>query len=183
MPIRVLSIAHPAVSRERGRLRYYPLAVRQDLDLHLVVPARWQEFGRRMIADPPNDPGLNVHVLPIRFPHAGPMSWYLHFYPGLNRLVSELRQRRQMREVGKPGQHYRGRQSERIRYVSWTQIARAGVSALRVRGHGRMAWLRARDRYVGRHSRACQPGPAGWPCSGHIRRSASQLSTIQLETP
>ena len=44
-----------------------------------------------MIADPPNDPGLNVHVLPIRFPHAGPMSWYLHFYPGLNRLVSELR--------------------------------------------------------------------------------------------
>jgi len=91
MPIRVLSIAHPAVSRERGRLRYYPLAARQDLDLHLVVPARWQEFGRRMIADPPNDPGLNVHVLPIRFPHAGPMSWYLHFYPGLNRLVSELR--------------------------------------------------------------------------------------------
>ena len=91
MPIRVLSIAHPAVSRERGRLRYYPLAARQDLDLHLVVPARWQEFGRKMIADPPNDPGLNVHVLPIRFPHAGPMSWYLHFYPGLNRLVSELR--------------------------------------------------------------------------------------------
>src|SRR5215472_11258810 len=91
MPIRVLSIAHPAVSRERGRLRYYPLAARQDLDLHLVVPARWQEFGRRMVADPPNDPGLNVHVLPIRFPHAGPMNWYLHFYPGLNRLVSELR--------------------------------------------------------------------------------------------
>lgn len=90
-PIRVLSIAHPAVSRERGRLRYYPLAARPDLDVHLVVPARWQEFGRRMVADPPNDPGLNVHVLPIRFPRAGPMNWYLHFYPGLRRLVNELR--------------------------------------------------------------------------------------------
>lgn len=90
-PVRVLSIAHPAVSRERGRLRYHPLAARQELDVHLVVPARWQEFGRRMVADPPNDPHLNVHLLPIRFPHAGPMNWYLHFYPGLRRLVSELR--------------------------------------------------------------------------------------------
>lgn len=90
-PIRVLSIAHPAVSRERGRLRYYPLAARGDLDVHLVVPARWQEFGRRMAADPPDDPGLNVHVLPIWFPHAGPMNWYLHFYPRLHRLVSGLR--------------------------------------------------------------------------------------------
>uniref|UniRef100_Q07TG8 Glycosyl transferase, group 1 n=1 Tax=Rhodopseudomonas palustris (strain BisA53) TaxID=316055 RepID=Q07TG8_RHOP5 len=88
--LRVLSIAHPAVSRDAGRLRYYPLAARRDLDVHLVVPAVWQQFGRTLVADPPDDPGLSVHVLPIRLPHAGPMSWYLHFYPGLGRVLNEL---------------------------------------------------------------------------------------------
>jgi len=89
-PLKVLSIAHPAVSRDTGRLRYYPLAARRDLDVHLVVPAVWKQFGRTMVADPPDDPGLTVHVLPIRLPHAGPMSWYLHFYPDLRRVVNEL---------------------------------------------------------------------------------------------
>jgi glycosyltransferase involved in cell wall biosynthesis len=88
--LKVLSIAHPAVSRDAGRLRYYPLAARRDLDVHLVVPAVWKQFGRTMVADPPDDPGLTVHVLPIRLPHAGPMSWYLHFYPDLRRVVNEV---------------------------------------------------------------------------------------------
>jgi glycosyltransferase involved in cell wall biosynthesis len=29
-------------------------------------------------------------VLPIRLPHAGPMNWYLHFYPELGRLLRRL---------------------------------------------------------------------------------------------
>jgi glycosyltransferase involved in cell wall biosynthesis len=90
-PLRILSIAHPAVSRSVGRLRYYPLAGRKDLDIHLVVPQRWHQFGRTMTADPPGDPGLTVHVMPIRLPRAGPMNWYLHFYPGLRRLIRQIR--------------------------------------------------------------------------------------------
>lgn len=86
--LRILSIAHTAVSREAGRLRYYPLARRTDMEVHLVVPARWRQFGRTVQADPPDDPGIAVHVLPIRFSHAGPMSWYLHHYRGLRRLVN-----------------------------------------------------------------------------------------------
>ncbi len=89
-PLRVLSIAHAGVDRAAGRLRYYPLTQRRDLDIHLVVPACWRQFGRTTLADPPDDPGLTVHVLPIRLPHAGPMNWYLHFYPGLRRLVRRL---------------------------------------------------------------------------------------------
>jgi glycosyltransferase involved in cell wall biosynthesis len=88
--LRVLSIAHAAVSRPAGRLRYHPFAARNDLDVHLVVPARWHQFGRSMRADPPSDPGVTVHVLPIWFPRAGPMSWYLHVYPGLGRLIREI---------------------------------------------------------------------------------------------
>lgn len=89
-PLRVISIAHPAISRAAGRLRYYPLAGRGDLDVHLVVPGRWHQFGRALIADPPDDPGLNVHVLPIWFDRGGPASWYLHVYPGLHRLIRQI---------------------------------------------------------------------------------------------
>lgn len=89
-PLKILSIAHPAVSRDAGRLRYYPLAGRDDVDVHLVVPAVWHQFGRTIAADPSDDAGLNVHVLPIRLPRAGPMTWYLHFYPGLGRIIRQI---------------------------------------------------------------------------------------------
>nr|WP_284701168.1 glycosyltransferase family 4 protein [Rhodoplanes tepidamans] len=88
--MKVLSIAHPAVSRDVGRRRYYPFATRDDLDVHLVVPATWHQFGRTMTADPPPDPGVTLHVMPIRLKQAGPMSWYLHFYPGLRKLIRTL---------------------------------------------------------------------------------------------
>lgn len=89
--LKILSIAHPAVSRDAGRLRYYPLGARSDVELHLVVPAVWYQFGRILVADPSDDPGITVHVMPIRLGRAGPMSWYLHYYPGLGRLIRELK--------------------------------------------------------------------------------------------
>lgn len=89
-PLKVLSIAHVAVSRAAGRLRYYPLTTRRDLDLHLLVPSRWSEFHRSIVADPPDDPGLNVEIAPVLLTRAGPASWYLHFYPRLQRLLRHL---------------------------------------------------------------------------------------------
>ena len=88
--LKVLSIAHPAMTADGGRLRYYEMAKRDDIDVHLVVPALWYQFGRTLYADPSTDPRLTLHVLPIALPRAGPMSWYLHFYPGLRRLIREL---------------------------------------------------------------------------------------------
>lgn len=89
--LRVISIAHTATSRAAGRLRYAPFARRNDLDVHLVVPDRWEHFGRRLEADPGPDPGVTTHVLPIIFPKVGPFHWYLHMYRGLKRLVREVR--------------------------------------------------------------------------------------------
>ncbi len=88
--IRVVSIAHSGVLRDMGRLRYQPLADRHDLDIHLVVPERWYQFGRWYEADPPCTPGITTHVLPIRLPKGGPASWYLHFYPSLRRLMRQV---------------------------------------------------------------------------------------------
>ena len=74
-PLRVVSVAHTAVQRQAGRLRYHPLAADPLLDVHLVVPRRWHQFGRWMDADSGSeDPGVRVHALPIRWPHAGPAS-------------------------------------------------------------------------------------------------------------
>ena len=89
-PLRIASIAHPAVSSEAGRLRYPYLGAKSDVELHLIVPAIWKEFGRTIVAEPPHETGFAVHVMPIRLPHAGPMNWYLHFYPELGRLLRQL---------------------------------------------------------------------------------------------
>jgi glycosyltransferase involved in cell wall biosynthesis len=89
-PLRIASIAHPAVSSEAGRLRYPTLAAKRDVDLHLIVPAIWKEFGRTIVAEPPRETGFSVHVMPIWLPQAGPMNWYLHFYPGLRRLLRRI---------------------------------------------------------------------------------------------
>jgi glycosyltransferase involved in cell wall biosynthesis len=90
-PLRVLSIAHTATSRAIGRLRYHPFAGRDEVEVHLVAPARWQEFGRSMVADPPDDPGVTVHILPIRLPSLGRVKWYLHHYRGLDRVIAHVK--------------------------------------------------------------------------------------------
>ncbi|WP_024514173.1 glycosyltransferase [Bradyrhizobium sp. Tv2a-2] len=89
-PLRIVSIAHPAVSSEAGRLRYPFLAAKRDVELHLVLPAIWKEFGRTIVAAPPDETEFSVHVLPILLPQAGPMNWYLHFYPALRRLLRRI---------------------------------------------------------------------------------------------
>jgi len=91
VPLRVLSVAHTAVTRAAGRLRYHPFADDPTLDVDLVVPQRWHQFGRWYDADPANDPGVMLHQLPIRLPKAGPAGWYLHHYPDLAALASRLR--------------------------------------------------------------------------------------------
>jgi glycosyltransferase involved in cell wall biosynthesis len=88
--LKILSIAHPAMTADGGRLRYHEMVKRNDIDVHLVVPETWYQFGRTLQADPSLDPRLKLHILPIALPRAGPMSWYLHFYPGLRRLLREV---------------------------------------------------------------------------------------------
>ncbi len=89
--LRVLSIAHTAVSRDAGRLRYEPLAQEPGLDMHLVVPSRWYQFGRWQDADSAEGSPIPVHVLPIRLARLGRIKWYGHTYAGLGRLIRRLR--------------------------------------------------------------------------------------------
>src|SRR5712691_6572922 len=87
---RVVSIAHSAVVRGSGRLRYWPIAAMNRSHFTLVVPARWREYGRLILAEPA-EPELDMRILPAHLMAAGPAKWYLHFYSGLGRLLRELR--------------------------------------------------------------------------------------------
>src|SRR6266446_5208762 len=87
---RVVSIAHSAVVRGSGRLRYKPIAALNRRHLTLVVPARWREHGRLVSAEPA-EPELDIRILPIHLAAVGPAKWYLHFYRGLGKLLREVR--------------------------------------------------------------------------------------------
>jgi len=90
-PLRVLCISHSAASRTNGRLRYGPLLGRPDLQLDVVMPERWSERGQWLPPDLPWPEEPWVHVLPVRWPRAGPATWHLHHYRGLDRLIREIR--------------------------------------------------------------------------------------------
>jgi glycosyltransferase involved in cell wall biosynthesis len=59
--------------------------------VHLVAPRRWRQFGRTIEADPPNDPGVTMHILPVWLDRGGPLNWYLHIYPGMRKLIRRIR--------------------------------------------------------------------------------------------
>ncbi len=73
-----------------GRLRYHPFASMPGFDVHLLVPARWRQFGRSMTADPADDPGVTMHIEPIRLGSLPGLKWYGHFYPGLGNLIRSV---------------------------------------------------------------------------------------------
>ncbi len=56
-----------------------------------MAPACWHEYGRTMRADPPDDPGIALHVEPIVLSRLPGVKWYGHMYPGLARLISQIR--------------------------------------------------------------------------------------------
>ena len=90
-PLRVMCISHTAVSRAAGRLRYAPLLDRADITVDLVTPSRWFEYGRWRLTDPPHAEDVPVHVVPIRWPNAGPATWYFHHYIGLEKTMRQVR--------------------------------------------------------------------------------------------
>jgi glycosyltransferase involved in cell wall biosynthesis len=89
--VRILSIAHTAVSRQQGRMRYRPFEFEPEFDVHLVAPKTWHEFGRSLTADETIDAGFTLHVEPVVLSRLPKIGWYAHIYPGLPRLIRQLK--------------------------------------------------------------------------------------------
>ena len=93
--LRVVSFSHSASVDGSPRLRYVPL-VRPDgpagangIDLTLVVPKGWREYGKPLPEDPPSL-GLSMRRERIRCPEMPIVRWYLHYYPYMQRILDEL---------------------------------------------------------------------------------------------
>jgi glycosyltransferase involved in cell wall biosynthesis len=89
-PLRVLSVAHGGVHHGVGRMRYEALSCQAGLDLTLVVPERWHEYGVTYHAEPQAG-DIKVVVAPIRWLDAGPAKWYLHHYKSLGQILRQAR--------------------------------------------------------------------------------------------
>ncbi len=88
--MKVLLISHTCQSRSEGQPKAVELA-RLGVDLTVVVPRRWKHYGVWRAAQSPGA-GANFAWKPmsVQLPWSGPGQSYLHFYPGLARLLQEL---------------------------------------------------------------------------------------------
>ena len=92
--LRVVSFSHSASVDGSPRLRYVPLikpdeASDDAIDLTLVVPKGWREYGKPLPEDPPTL-GLSMRRERIRCPEMPIVRWYLHYYPDMRRILNEL---------------------------------------------------------------------------------------------
>ena len=89
--VRVMSISHSAVNRVSGRKRYEAIAMqRRDIDLTVVAPDHWWEYGAAMPLDPPVGP-LDFRVERIRLAHLPLVAWNCHHYLNLGNVLRQIR--------------------------------------------------------------------------------------------
>lgn len=88
--MKVLLISHTCQSRTEGQPKAVELA-RLGVDLRVVVPRRWKHYGRWRAPDRPIEGGgFRLVPLTTRLAWCGPAQSYLHFYPGLGRVIREF---------------------------------------------------------------------------------------------
>jgi glycosyltransferase involved in cell wall biosynthesis len=85
-PLRVVSIAHSAFLDGSGRLRYYPLSRRSDLDLTIIIPDAWSETNRPAVNGIEAGP-LKIQSHRVLLQDLPRVNWYAHFYPGMARYL------------------------------------------------------------------------------------------------
>jgi glycosyltransferase involved in cell wall biosynthesis len=87
--MRVLLISHTCQSRSAGQPKAEYLSRMPDVQLRVLVPDRWMEYGQWKKAQLPINSDLDLRVGKVYWPWAGPAQWYAHWYP---RMASILRQ-------------------------------------------------------------------------------------------
>lgn len=93
--MRVLLISHTCQSRTEGQPRADELAKFDDIELRLLVPQRFNHFGvwREAETPVPDENGKARYgflARKVMWPWLGPAQNYLHWYPGLGRIVREF---------------------------------------------------------------------------------------------
>jgi len=89
--MKVLLIAHSCQVRHEGQQRAQQLGLLPDVELRVVAPDRWYDYGSWREFQPPLSPSYVMLAEKIRFPWAGPAQWYFHHYPRLGEVLRSFR--------------------------------------------------------------------------------------------
>ncbi len=89
--MKVLLITHACQMRAEGQQRAQRLGNLRGVDLRVLVPDRWREYGVWRAPQPPVDPSYAFEVGAVRWPWVGPAQWYLHHYPNLAKTLRAFR--------------------------------------------------------------------------------------------
>ena len=89
--VKVLLIAHSCQVRHEGQQKAQQLGALPGIDLQVVVPDRWFEYGKWRDTQWPDQPSYGFQQEPVRWPWTGPAQWYLHYYPKLARTLRTFR--------------------------------------------------------------------------------------------
>ncbi|MGH7214111.1 MAG: hypothetical protein ACREIT_05050, partial [Tepidisphaeraceae bacterium] len=92
MNVRVLLISHSCQVRSQGQPRAEHLAAMPGIDLRVLVPDRWYEYGQLRHPRMPEPCPFDYEVGKVRWPWAGKkIHSYLHYYPRLARTLLDFR--------------------------------------------------------------------------------------------
>lgn len=85
--MKILLIAHACQMRAEGQQRAQCLGALPGVDLRVVVPDRWMEYGTWRSPQTPLYPTYTSQTEKVRWPWMGPAQWYLHHYPKLGKVL------------------------------------------------------------------------------------------------
>jgi len=89
--MRVLLISHTCQSRTEGQPKAACLSAIPGVELCVVTPDRWKHYGKWRLADPVSSDRFNCKISKVIWPWMGRALFYLHWYPGLGKIIREFR--------------------------------------------------------------------------------------------
>jgi glycosyltransferase involved in cell wall biosynthesis len=89
--MRVLLISHSCIHRNDGQPRAAHLAGIPGVELQVLIPDRWFQYGGWRAAERPDPETFTCRVGKVLWPWSGPGQWYLHWYPELASLLKDFR--------------------------------------------------------------------------------------------
>ena len=88
---RVLLISHSSMVPNEGQQRAQRLGGLEGVELSVLVPDKWNEYGQWRSAQSPVNPSYRFHIGQVRWPWMGPAQWYMHYYPKLKDALLEIK--------------------------------------------------------------------------------------------
>ena len=90
-PRKILLIAHSCQMSNEGQQKAQRLGMLPNINLRVLVPDRWYEYGKWRKPQMPVNPSYTFQMEKVRWAWTGPGQWYLHHYPRLGKTLRSFK--------------------------------------------------------------------------------------------